>query len=110
MDKAEKKHERILNELVDRLWFEYGHDDIRKHVNYYSPEGDLLGEFDVMVVTPESVRVYEVKGSHRGFPHGRDQMSRAQDNVDYWLDNNDLNTHYMLVTQDKYRQWIVRRH
>lgn len=110
MDKAEAKHERILEELINELRDRYGQENIRKHVEYHDNDGTLLGEFDVLVTTSKSVRIYEVKGSPRGFKRGECQMHRAQDNVDYWLENPDLNTHYTCISQDRRHDWVVTRH
>lgn len=109
MDKGLAKHERIIDELVDTLIHKYGHTSIERHKEYFDEQGTLLGEFDVLVTTPNSVRVYEIKGNPKSFRKGQEQLRRAQNNVDYWLDSQDLNTHYTIISQNRYYEWLVKR-
>lgn len=108
VDRAEAKHELILEHLVRTIEHRYGPKGM-KHLLYDNKEGHLTGELDLVVRTDDSIRVYEVKGTRKGFKHGTSQLLRACYHERYWSPDESLRTHYTLVTWSKKGGWTLER-
>lgn len=104
---CELKH-KLIEEFLSRQLFErYGWHTER---NLFIYDGErILGEIDVLVETPRSYRVYEVKSGTRGFTHGEEQLRRVANHIDYWANDLDKNLHLNLVTYIKKKGFYVRR-
>lgn len=109
MDKAELRHELILEHLVRELSDRYGHNIMERHKYYRDVNDALIGELDLVVYTPKSVRVYEIKGSKRGFRHGKCQLEKARENEALWNRQPQKNTHYVCVTYKKNGEFSLER-
>jgi len=77
MDQAEKRHNKGLEYIADRL-LSKGYDIVLKHAEYKTPE--YCGEIDILALRGSVLHFYEIKGNNckTARKHASEQLKRVQ--------------------------------